>query len=220
MTKFPLPPSEFNQFIGGGDFEKIGLEFLEFFKKFAGLTPNAHVLDIGCGCGRIAYPLADFLSPKATYEGFDTNPVMIDWCNKVIQPKQPNFHFQFLDVYNLLYNPTSESKSSDAIFLYPSNTFDFACAISVFTHMYEADIVQYLHETKRVLKVGGTLFATFFIGEAISGNEYKRIYTEKTVRNFFEVAGLKITDLKYGDWCPREVPTVGFQDIIIAKKTG
>lgn len=218
MAKFPLPPSDYNQFIGGGDFEKIGLEFLDLFKTLAGLTPDAKVLDIGCGCGRIAYPLAEFLNSKGSYEGFDTNPVMIDWCLKVIQPKQPNFHFQFVDVYNLLYNPASELKSYDSMFLYPSNTFDFACAISVFTHMYEDDIIQYLNETKRVLKRGGKLFATFFIGDEILGNEYKRIYTEKVVRDFFDKSGLKIEDLKYGNWCPRSVPTLGFQDILIAKK--
>ena len=49
-------------FIGRGRFLEIGKEFTEHFKQLVDLKPNQHVLDVGCGIGRIAIPLTRYLS--------------------------------------------------------------------------------------------------------------------------------------------------------------
>ena len=223
MAKIPLPPEEYMTFVGGKNdlakaFIEIGQEFLGYFKNLANLSPDDNVLDIGCGCGRIAYPLTEYLSSKAIYEGFDVDPVMIDWCIKNIQSRKPNFHFQHLDIYNQFYTPDGILDSTEVIFLYPREAFDFACAISVFTHLYDREVIHYLEETYRVLKPGGTLFATFFIGHEVGGNTIQQTYTEEAIRRYYGATGFEITDIKYGHWLPRTVPTCSFQDIVIAKK--
>ena len=48
-------------FVGCGDFEQIGREYLGHFKELGGLRPDSRVLDIGCGIGRMAIPLMDYL---------------------------------------------------------------------------------------------------------------------------------------------------------------
>jgi hypothetical protein len=47
----PLPEADF---AGGGDREEIGKEVLHHLDKLDGLKPDDHVLDVGCGDGRIA----------------------------------------------------------------------------------------------------------------------------------------------------------------------
>jgi SAM-dependent methyltransferase len=49
--------------VGGGDFRAIGDDLLGVLVAHARLRPDDRVLDIGCGAGRIARPLAAHLSP-------------------------------------------------------------------------------------------------------------------------------------------------------------
>src|SRR3954452_13751233 len=52
------------------DFRKAGWDQLEFFTEVAGLQPSDRFLDIACGVGRVAIPLARFLNNHGSYEGF------------------------------------------------------------------------------------------------------------------------------------------------------
>jgi len=79
-------------FIGDGDFEKIGLNYKRHFIELANLQPNNRVLDVGCGIGRMAIPLTDYLSPEGEYWGFDIVKKGIEWCQTRITPK---FKFSF-----------------------------------------------------------------------------------------------------------------------------
>ena len=71
------------------------------------------VLDIGCGIGRMAAPLATFLSPEGSYDGTDIVKDGIDWCNEKINSKYPNFRFWLDDIYNSRYNPNGLYKASE-----------------------------------------------------------------------------------------------------------
>ena len=55
-----------NEIVGGGDPYAIGEQNLLVLKHLARLTPSSNVLDFGCGCGRLAVPLLDFLSPGSS----------------------------------------------------------------------------------------------------------------------------------------------------------
>ncbi len=60
--KNPLIPPRSMIFIGDGDYEKTGTEFLEYFKDLGKLKPTDKVLDVGCGIGRMSVPLTKYLS--------------------------------------------------------------------------------------------------------------------------------------------------------------
>ena len=43
------------------------------------------ILDMGCGCGRMAIPFSAYLSEKGKYIGFDVWSDGIEWCNENIR---------------------------------------------------------------------------------------------------------------------------------------
>lgn len=149
-------------FTGSGDFVLQGENFLKHFIALGNLQPHHRVLDIGSGMGRMAVPLTKYLSVQGSYDGFDIIPMGINWCNKHIASQYPNFHFKLATLNNRLYTDQGKPAASFE-FPYSDNSFDFVILTSVFTHMMPEDVRRYMVEINRILKTGGTCFATFFI---------------------------------------------------------
>jgi len=159
--------------IGGGDYEKIGVDYLYFFKTLGGLLPADRILDIGCGLGRMALPVLEhqkppwyrrLLSPsKPRYVGMDINAEAVDWCRDHITPHYPAARFERMDVHSPLYNPKGKNSPSDYRFPFSNGSFDFIFLTSVFTHMRPPGVQNYLTEIARILSPGGRCFSTFFL---------------------------------------------------------
>jgi len=158
----PLPWNVMHN-VGGADYFEIGRNLLTRFRRIGGLEPHHHVLDIGCGTGRLALPLADFLAPGARYVGFDVSRRAIAWCEKHIAPRRDGFAFHHADIANPEYNPRGAITGAAFDFPCAAASIDFAFATSVFTHMPDTDVTRYLHETARALRPGGRGVATFFV---------------------------------------------------------
>jgi SAM-dependent methyltransferase len=157
-----LTPPRGLSFVGGGDFEATGHEFRGYFTELGGLRPGDRVLDIGCGIGRMALPLTDYLE-GGSYAGFDVGREMVRWCRRRISPRWPNFEFSWAPVYNAKYNPFGTISAAEFRFPYEDASFDFAFATSLFTHLVRDEARHYLAETARVLKPGGSCLLTFFL---------------------------------------------------------
>src|SRR5215211_609011 len=102
MTDIPLPPEDVHH-VGRGDFLATGRMWRAHFIELAYLEPHDDVLDIGCGVGRIAVGLTEYLTGR--YEGFDISPAAIAWCQENITSRYPNFRFTVADIGNTVYNP-------------------------------------------------------------------------------------------------------------------
>lgn len=239
----PLVPRRSLDFVGGGDFKGPGDEFMRYFVGFAHLAPDASVLDVGCGIGRMARPLTKHLSANGRYEGFDIDARGTDWCTKHISARFPNFKFQVADIYNKMYNPSGTTKPSQYRFPFPDNSFDFVFSTSVFTHMYPRDVETYLAEIARVLKPGGCTLNTFFLDNPesqalVAGGKsalaiqhqmdgFKTVeplvpehaigLPDTFVQNLHASCGLHIRAIEPGKWCGRE-KFLSFQDIVVADK--
>jgi SAM-dependent methyltransferase len=244
-----LPPDDLRTFVVGGardDFVPIGEKFLTYYVEECGLKPDEHMLEIGCGLGRMAMPLAGYLSPEGSYDAFDVVPEAVEWCTENISSRYPNFRFQLADIYNeIRYNPTGQIKARDYTFPYADGSFDFAIAHSVFTHMFPEDVEHYFAETARVLKKGGRFFVTFFLlneetlakiesGESrlLFPDDYGTHRVDRTqpgipegmvahnesfVRDLCARFGLEPRPIFRGRWPGREV-TFTRQDILVADR--
>lgn len=158
----PVPPPELT-FCGDGDYRAIGAEFLSHFVRAGDLRRNDRVLDIGCGIGRMAVPLTQFLSEESHYTGIDIVKDGIAWCDKTIASVYPNFSFQHFDLHHPLYNPAGLLSAAKIRFPLPDHSFDFICLVSVLTHIDGAVLTNYAQEISRLLAPGGRCFTTAFL---------------------------------------------------------
>jgi SAM-dependent methyltransferase len=226
---------------GVEEFLKVGARLAELMVE-AGLEGTDRVLDIGCGSGRLAAGLANVLT-TGRYEGFDVDKNRIAWAKEHIE--LPQFSFRHIKVKNGLYARKSRKRGANFKFPYKKDSFDFAIATSLFTHLVPDDAARYLQETARVLSPGGTLFATFFITDDFAVSEirasrtpwlreerpdgawvhdpakpeiaigYPPEWLDKTMLD----AGLTVEAIRFGSWSGRDAP-VDYQDIVIASAQG
>jgi SAM-dependent methyltransferase len=232
--------------VGGADFEAVGQEFLEIFKQLASLQPYEHILEVGCGSGRMAYPLTGYLSQEGRYIGMDVTTDSIIWCQKNITARYPNFEFLHADLYNKRYNPSGRYLAKEYTFPFEAESFDFIFLTSVFTHLLPDDTENYLNEIFRLLRSDGRALITFFllnekqqelaaqgrndINFQYSSGVYRTrsetvpesavAYDETYLRQLIAQCGLEISEpIHYGVWSGRAVG-LSYQDILLIRHSG
>jgi SAM-dependent methyltransferase len=157
-----VPPRRLRGFAGDSDFLATGAELLALLGTHGGLRSASHVLDVGCGIGRLARPLTTVLDPAdgGAYVGFDPVAPAVSWC----AARYPG-HFRFVhaDLRNDLYNPDGAVRATDYGFPVADGWATLAVATSVFTHLDRAEVDHYLAEIRRALAPGGVALLTFFL---------------------------------------------------------
>ncbi len=245
-SKDVFPPPGILNYKNRKGYLETGDNYLRLFIEY-GLKPNHHVLEIGCGTGRISRVMRDFLS-RGSFIGVDIMTEAIDWCKKSFQDV-PHMKFESLPVNNDYYNVFNTTDPAKFAFKYKDSQFDFIYLTSVFTHLLKPGLENYIKECARMIKKGGTFLATFFLldeytFELMKEGKASRIFHKSEIKNMHlfnpdkpqaAVAydkrflqdllftnGLKITNMIDGKW--RDRASKGNkhktfnQDVVIASK--
>lgn len=222
---------------------RIGKNQAEKFIQLTGAKKNSRILDLGCGCGRLAIHFIELLDGIGTYIGIDASRELLDWCSSKISPDWPNFEFHRVNIYNGAYNDKGSMQPREFKIPFGDSSFDIIYAVSLFTHMRFDDMVYYLREIYRVLKKDGKFLSTYLLLndgslQAISKKEshfnliyqvgeHSRTFSEKCpeegighdehelMRTYDEI-GLRASLIEYGSW-PRKY-TEDLHDVVIATK--
>lgn len=243
-----IPAPEIRNWTGPFDdkeyYFNLGKQQSEKIIQWLSIKPDQKILDIGCGCGRIAIHFLNYLNKQGQYIGIDSNKKLLSYCADNISAINNNFQFRFIDAYNGSYSRDGKLKCQDIIFPIQDESVDIVIMWSVFTHMYLVDIDAYLKEIHRVLKKGGVFISSFNLYNKFINNQIKmekayldikyRInensyslnketpekgfaHNEEMVKELYWKNEFLIREIKYGIWSSKEL--VGeFHDCIIAQK--
>jgi SAM-dependent methyltransferase len=125
----------------GRHFDPVG-EILRAFLIQNGLLPQHYLIDVGCGAGRLAKHLANYLT--GDYLGTDVVPDLVDHARRLAA--RPDWRFETV---REIVIPEQDARA------------DVVCFFSVFTHLAHVDSYRYLAEAARVAKPGGRIVFTF-----------------------------------------------------------
>jgi SAM-dependent methyltransferase len=174
-----LPPNHLRIRIGAGnrivnghvDFIETGSKCWLAFLSRKYCTSNSDVVELGCGCGRIARALRDpWWGPwfEGTYVGVDIDHEMIEYCQNNFPA--PRFQFILSPHKSKTYSPNKScvapETAGDLAIAAPASK-DFVYSFSLFTHLLETEVLDYLGETYRILRADGIMYMTFFCMEHV-----------------------------------------------------
>jgi SAM-dependent methyltransferase len=239
-----IPPPRLWAMVGAEtDFFAHGRGFFDLLVEHGQISAHSAILDVGCGLGKTAIHFATYLQSPGFYEGFDVERPSIEWCVRAISSRFPLIRFKHIDLYSELYNRTAGTDAAEFVFPYASSTFDMVFLASVFTHMFDAQVENYLREISRVLKPGGTCLATYYLlndekragiaagtscftfshrhkGSCIHSlnpPEGAVAHEESRIQELQGAAGLKQIGARYGKWAMLGVQD---QDFLLMQKAG
>lgn len=193
----------------GGEFEAMGQLQLQTLKLF-GLRPDSYLVDVGCGCGRLALPFSRF-APQGRYLGIDVVPDLVAHARKIAG--RPGWRFEVAEGLRI-------PETDEAV--------DFVCFFSVFTHLLYEQSYVYLQECMRVLKPGGKVVFSFldfalpihwWVHEANVANVNQRdqplnmFMSRELIQAFADHLGFTVEAIHDGDvkFIPLEEP-IRFED--------
>jgi SAM-dependent methyltransferase len=177
------------------------------------------IFDIGCGSGRYAPYLKQFL-PNCVYHGFDIVPTLIDWAKDHISLSFPDCHFSLLADIGKYAGQSAHKMPAE------SSSAQFIMAMSLFTHLDFDSSAAYFHEMRRLLAPNAHAAVTFRILDestlaqaklaiersklplqeteytwAYGKDGYLDIfYTLPALKKLADAAGLQIVAIRRGSW--------------------
>jgi SAM-dependent methyltransferase len=171
----------------------IGEAWAQTVARF--LPANPLVMDIGCGCGKLARFL--YLNPTLRYIGVDLFRPAIEWCQREFASLAGDrFHFEHFNGISAIYNPAGIVSATDYRLPAPDQTVDVVVCASLFTHLFEPECKHYLAEISRVLRPAGRAIVSIHnqpsAGERFVGDSRRIDIDESYFYELAKEAGLRL----------------------------
>jgi SAM-dependent methyltransferase len=183
-------------------------------------TANADVVELGCGCGRIARVLKEPWF-QGTYVGVDIDEEMLSYCRRNF----PDGRFEFVlsPHKSRTYHPGKLKHplvtSGDFVIGKP-NSKDFVYAFTLFTHLLESAVADYVRESYSILKIGGILYFNFICIEHV---ELGRRWTFRHRRGNSYVENLRYPEAAvayHGEFMANLAANCGFREVTVSPPQG
>ena len=156
--------------VGGGHPMPLAAHFMTIMIDQADLARGDRILDIGCGCGRIAAALTQHLGPEGSYVGVDIIAGLVDFANRHIAPRCAQFSFLTLQRGNPIYDAWRHEGTSRTIASLEeacaAGTIDLCIATSLFTHLNTGMARETLRAIRRALAPDGRALISLFLVDA------------------------------------------------------
>jgi SAM-dependent methyltransferase len=201
----PVPPAHLIVRVAGrGDTAwflesgRLAAESINAAVARAGMPIEAveSILDFGCGCGRV---VRQWTGLDARLAGSDLSAEAIDWC-------RANLPFARFEVNGLSPPVAFEPES-----------FELAYALSVLTHLPEAEQHAWLDELARVVRPDGLLLLTTHgerYLERLDEDERRRFRSGELVVRWAEAPGTNLcTTFHPPSWLREHLPPHGFEEL-------
>jgi 2-polyprenyl-3-methyl-5-hydroxy-6-metoxy-1,4-benzoquinol methylase len=141
--------------------------FAALIKYFA-RNESLKIIDFGCGHGKLAPVSTFFTHPEGEYVGIDIQESYINYCRRKYS-QLPRVRFHVSKDYNPFYpqrqSAVTENKSYGSDWNVPPDSIDIVIALSVFTHLQEADAFGYINKIHTIIKPNALAILTCHIVE-------------------------------------------------------
>jgi SAM-dependent methyltransferase len=218
-------------------------EYLAYLVLLCDLRRDSCVLELGCGHGRTARGLLEYLRSPGLYRGLDVDAERLADARERIEGRYPNFQFVRADVFSAHYNAAGRMPAAAYDFPFGDAAFDVVYAASLFTHLLPDEARRYFTETARVLRPGGRCLFSFFLldhyggpGTTVSplyepehdlaGHPGVRVrdprepdalvaYRREVVEGYARAAGLHVIKVWTGLWCEQPGAALNEHDLVL-----
>lgn len=181
----------------------------QFLRQALNIGPTDRVLEIGCGVARIGRELAPYCGE---WHGSDISGNMLAYAAQ-----------RTAGMSNVYLHELPEASLS----IFPDNYFDRVYCTIVFMHLDKPEVFNYIRETLRVLKPGGSAyFDTYNILAPEAWQEFRKILdsfspterpghvsqfsTPQEMRKYMEEAGFEGIEIE-GESNPQLVTALGYK---------
>ena len=166
-----LPPNHLRVRVGVGNelfnnhaWYMIGArDFWFFILSRSWITMDSTIVDIGCGCGKFAHHFRDYnyngSKFRGKYIGIDIDAEALGWCRRHFDKERFDFHLS--SHASKVYNDTGIGEP----YALPiaESSVDLVFSTSLFTHLLEPEILNYMTESFRVLTPNAVMVMNCFL---------------------------------------------------------
>jgi ubiquinone/menaquinone biosynthesis C-methylase UbiE len=158
--------------IGTGLLGRRGRRMRDRFADDLQLKPGDHVLDVGCGPGRLATVFAQRVAPSGSVDGIDPSPEMINRAIARVRKHGVPARFEVAYAQQLPF---------------ADNAFDAVACTLALHHVADDDRQTAVAEMYRVLKPGGRLLIAEFQGKGHGPRWLRRAGGEDMIKTALDL---------------------------------